>query len=554
MKKTNLKTRIIATALSAITVFSVGATAMGSASAAVSTEAPVSAGGAGSIAQTAFGYIGKTLLNTTSVRLANMAIDPLFKLIFGNDSGPSNKDVIDDVDKQAAEIKAKIAGVMSEVQTLSENANKFHNEEMRQLQSIDSNISTLEFRKQIDKIADDYSNVLKRIDQNKDNFTCDGMGKLNNTTYKAYKEIINDPMCNLSTLQADFDATLSFLKGERSTNNHENGYAQLTSYLLDRVIAADKNEHSYSKTPDYHKVINGINTEISSMEEHAVLDFFAINVLNNMSKKVKEYEIDNKIITVNPDESPYTKYENTASEMLQSLSAMDGIFTKVIKDNQNNILNVAPYTLTTTDLNKRTAQKGCRSFIDAWSQGIDSNCDFKIDANGRTFKLKADAVKGYKFDDNVKGINANGGFQIPENRKVELALNQYYSEGWWFDGKYVRFDSFDSSTKGDLNTFTLSSGSELSMRSTIINGGSHAIYIPDNTANASFHFERGYVYSTRGSAIYVGAGARNTTLYVLGDYNYDCGGGLENRSGSTIIKENIFTKIDPPDDNPNWYT
>ena len=380
------------------------------------------------------------------------------------------------------------------------------------------------------------------------------MGKLNNTTYKAYKEIINDPMCNLSKLQADFDATLSFLKGERSSNNHENGYAQLTSYLLDRVIAADKNEHSYTKTPDYHKVINGINTEISSMEEHAVLDFFAINVLNNMSKKVKEYEIDNKIITVNPDEAPYTKYENTASEMLQSLSTMDSIFTKVIKDNQNNILNVAPYTLTTTDHNKRTAQKGCRSFIDAWSQGIDSNCDFKIDANGRTFKLKADAVKGYKFDDNVKGINANGGFQIPENRKVELALNQYYSEGWWFDSKYVRFDSFDSSAKGDLNTFTLSSGSNLSMRGTVINGGTHAIYIPDNTANASFHCERSHVYSTRRSAIYVAAGARNTTLYVMGEYNYDCGGGLENRSGSTIIKENTFTKIDPQDDNPNWYT
>lgn len=554
MKKTNIKTKIIATALSAITVFSVSSMAFTSASAAVNTEAPVSAGVAGNIAKTAFGYVGKTLLNTTSTRLANMAIGPVFNLIFGLDDGPSNQDVIDDVNKQAAEIKGKINEVMDEVKTLSENANKYHSEEMRQLQSIDSNISTLEFRKQIDKIADDYSNVLKRIDQNKDNFTCDGMGKLNNTTYKAYKEIINDPMCNLSKLQADFDATLSFLKGERSSNNHENGYAQLTSYLLDRVIAADKNEHSYTKTPDYHKVINGINTEISSMEEHAVLDFFAINVLNNMSKKVKEYEIDNKIITVNPDEAPYTKYENTASEMLQSLSTMDSIFTKVIKDNQNNILNVAPYTLTTTDLNKRTAQKGCRSFIDAWSQGIDSNCDFKIDANGRTFKLKADRVKGYKFDDNVKGINTNGGFQIPENRKVELALNQYYSEGWWFDGKYVRFDSFDSSAKGDLNTFTLSSGSNLSMRGTVINGGTHAIYIPDNTANASFHCERSHVYSTRGSAIYVAAGARNTTLYVMGEYNYDCGGGLENRSGSTIIKENIFTKIDPPDDNPNWYT
>ena len=180
--------------------------------------------------------------------------------------------------------------MLGEVQALSENANKYHSEEMRQLQSIDSNISTMEFRKQTDKIAEDYANVLKRINQNKNNFTCDGMGKLNNTTYKAYKEIISDPMCNISTLQADFDAMLSFLKGERSSNNHENGYAQLTSYLLDRVVAADKNEHSYTKTPDYHQVIKGINNEITSMEEHAILDFFAINVLNNMSKKKSPHD------------------------------------------------------------------------------------------------------------------------------------------------------------------------------------------------------------------------------------------------------------------------
>ena len=262
-----------------------------------------------------------------------MAIGPVFNLIFGTDAGPSNQDVIDDVNKQAEEIKAQVSAVLGEVQALSENANKYHSEEMRQLQSIDSNISTMEFRKQTDKIAEDYANVLKRINQNKNNFTCDGMGKLNNTTYKAYKEIISDPMCNISTLQADFDAMLSF------------------------------------------QVIKGINNEITSMEEHAILDFFAINVLNNMSKKVKEYEIDNNIITVNEDEAPFAKYENTASEMLQSLRTMDDIFNKVINDNNNKTFNIAPYTLTTTNLNHYTAQKGCRSFIDAWSQGIDSGCD-----------------------------------------------------------------------------------------------------------------------------------------------------------------------------------
>ena len=90
MKKNNIKTKIIAGILSAITVCSVGTMAIGSASAAVTTDAPVSTGIAGSIAKTAFGYVGKTLLNTTSTRLANMAIGPVFNLIFGTDGGPSN--------------------------------------------------------------------------------------------------------------------------------------------------------------------------------------------------------------------------------------------------------------------------------------------------------------------------------------------------------------------------------------------------------------------------------------------------------------------------------
>ena len=542
MKKNNIKTRVIAAILSAVTVCSVGTVAVTSASAA-SISASASVGGAGDIAKTAFGYVGKTLLNTTSTKLANMAIGPVFNLIFGGD-GPSNQDVIDDVNKQAAEIKAEVNKVMNEVKTLSENANKFHSEEMRQLQMIDSNISTLEFRKQTDKIADDYSNVLKRINQNKDNFTCSGMGKLNNTTYKAYKEIVNDPMCNISTLQADFDAMLSFLKGERSSNNHENGYEQLTSYLLDRVIAADKNEHSYTKTPDYHKVIKGINTEISSMEEHAVLDFFAINVLNNMSKKVKEYEIDNNIITVNPDEAPYSKYENTASEMLQSLGAMDSIFTKVMKDNDNKVYNFAPYTLTVTNYAKESSEKGCRSFIDAWSQGIDSKCDFKISSNGRSITVKADTAKGYKLDDNVKGINANGGFQVPEGRKVELVL------GTWIEST----STFDSSAKSDLNTFSVSSNSKLTLTHTAVRGGSHAIYVPDNAKNSYIFYNRGIIYATRGSAIYVSGGADNTYLSVIGDYNYDCGGGIEMKNSHSKMGYDIFDKIDPPDDKPNWYT
>ena len=543
MKKNTIKTRILAGALSVITIFSVGSASITTASAAEASQAAVAANASGgsSVAGTVFGFVGKTLLNATGTKLANMAIGPVFDLIFGGD--PSNQDVIDDVDKQAEEIKAKVNEVLTEVQTLSENANKYHNEEMAQLQIIDANISTMEFRKQTDKIAADYANVLKRISQNKDNFTCGGMGKLNNTTYKAYKEIINDPVCNISTLQADFDAMLGFLKGDRSSNNHENGYEQLTSYLLDKVTAADKSEHSYTVTPDYHKVVKGVNTEITSMEEHAILDFFAINVLNNMSKKVKEYEIDNKIITVNEDEAPYAKFENTASELLESLKAMDGIFTKVISDNESKAYDIAPYTLKTTKKNGVTEEKGCRDFIDAWSQGIDAGRDFTINSNGRLITVKADAVKGYKRDDNVKGINASGGFEVPAYTKVELNLGTSISST----------GLFDSTAKADLNTFTVNKGSDLTVSYANINGGSHAVLIPDNATGTKVYFNRGVISATKSSAICVSSGASNTDLTVIGDYNYDCAGGLDvqNANAKTWI---IFNKIEPPSTEPDWYT
>ena len=155
MKKKGIKTRIIATALSVITVFSVSSATIIPASANAAAGPSVSENVVGSMAKTAFGYVGKTLLNATGMKLANMAIGPVFNLIFGLDDGPSNQDVIDDVNKQAEEIKAKVNEVLAEVQTLSEKANQYHSEEMRQLQMIDSNISTMEFRKQTDKVAED---------------------------------------------------------------------------------------------------------------------------------------------------------------------------------------------------------------------------------------------------------------------------------------------------------------------------------------------------------------------------------------------------------------
>lgn len=91
------------------------------------------------------------------------------------------------------------------------------------------------------------------------------------------------------------------------------------------------------------------------------------------------------------------------------------------------------------------------------------------------------------------------------------------------------------------------------MTFTAVRGGCHAIYVPDNAKNSYVFYNRGRIYATRGSAIYVSGGADNTYLSVIGDYNYDCGG-IEMKNSHSKMGDDIFDRIDPPDDKPNWYT
>ena len=299
-----------------------------------------------------------------------------------------------------------------EVKELSAQTSNYHTQQMNQLRAINSNIDTKDFRVQADTVAADFAHALKRIDENKANITCDGNDKINNTTYKAYKEMLADPKCNVSAMQANFDEMLRFLRGQRTSNNNENGYRQLTNYLMDRVVAADTGKHSYKETPDYYGAVDAINAEIRVMEEQVMMDYAIINALNAMQFRVKEYEIDNGIITVNEDESPYARFENTAANLHSSMVDINSIFDKVLKEN-----GAIPSKYVVADLyvldGDTSVKKGCTSFIDAWSQGIDSGKNFNIVVLKMGQNLKADKKKGFKFDANVKGLNDKGGFEVP---------------------------------------------------------------------------------------------------------------------------------------------
>ena len=531
MKKTKrFKTRLIAGILSAITVFSVGTMAIGSASA---FAIP---GIAETVLSTTFGYAKDEVMKLAGPELSKMGLSPILNKVLGlEDDGPSNQDILDKIDKSTEEIKAEINKVMDEVKELSTQTANYHTLQMNQLKAINSNIDTKDFRVQADTVAADFAHALKRIDENKANITCDGNNKINNTTYKAYKEILADPKCNVSSMQANFDEMLRFLKGQRTSNNNENGYRQLTNYLMDRVVAADLGEHSYTKTPDYYGAVDSINAEIRVMEEQAMMDYAIINALNAMQFRVKEYEIDNGIITVNEDESPYAKFENTATNLHNSMVDIDKIFRTVLKENGSIPSKYVVADLYVLDGNK-TIKKGCTSFIDAWSQGIDSGKNFNVVVLKKGQYLTAEAKKGFKFDDNVKGLNDKGGFEIPAGRKVYINM-------------YCKSNGFDCSAKKDMDLFTINNGASLELQSAKLCGDNRKFVIPDNANNTTLktkyvEFNGASYYGTDANpCIEISKKANNTNINLnWTEFNSEYSSRIKNDGKNTKINEWYVTR------------
>lgn len=540
MKKTNnIKTKIIATTLSAITVLSAGSMAVSPVSAAENKDSittQLTSTVTDYFKDKSLGFLQNTAWKIIGPELTKVGLTPILNMFLGiEDEGPSNQDILDKIDKSTAEIKEEIAKVLDATKELSTQTANYHQLQMNQLKAINGNIDTKDFRVQADTVAADFAHALKRIDENKDNITCDGSDKINNTTYKAYKEILADPKCNVSAMQANFDEMLRFLKGQRTSNNNENGYRQLTNYLMDRVVAADLGEHSFTNTPDYYGAVDTINAEIRVMEEQVLMDYAIINVLNGMQFRVKEYEIDNGIITVNEDESPYAKFENAATDLHNSLADINKIFEAVLKENAS-----IPSKYVTTELyvieGKSSVKKGCTSFIDAWSQGIDSGKDFNIRVLKKGQYLTADAKKGFKFDSNVKGLNDKGGFEIPAGRKVYINM-------------YCKSNGFDCTAKKDMNLFTINNGASLEFQQAEICGDNCKFMIPDNANNTTLTMKYVELYGTSdflskyNPCISISKKANNTKIDLYWtEFNGEYGSQIKNDGKNTKISEWYVTR------------
>ena len=314
-----IRNRIAAIALSAITVLSTGTIAM-----AVSTTPAAAASiNIKEVTKDLAGFgvekiIGATVGDGIFGELLNKGAGYILGMAFDEEE-PGIEDVLKKLDE------------------LSETIDGYHDDEMKQLKLINSNIDSKDFRQEADSISDDYQAAIKKMKQYSGNITTPGEGLIDNTTYRTYKNILGESSCNISALEKNFNIMVEYVKGTRSSTNHISGYRITSEYLMDKILANYKEtKHDWKDSPDFLEYLDSVNNEIELMESNVALDYFTILSLNNMAFKVKEYEVKNNIYQPNKNENPYSYYENFARDLTNSLSSINGIFKAVVKENNEN--------------------------------------------------------------------------------------------------------------------------------------------------------------------------------------------------------------------------
>ena len=404
MTKRTIKTRIIATALSVVTLFSLfSACATTSASALEIDYKGIIKEAASNGAEKAIDAVTEEgIVNTVLKKGVNFLLGLLFD---EEDNSPTIQDVLDKLDNLSSKLES------------------YHDEEMKNLRLINSNIDSKDFRLEADSISDDCQAAVRKIRQFDANITTPGEGVIDNTTYKTYKTILSQSSCDLSSLEKNFNRMADYIKGVRSSTDYRSGYRVTSEYLMNKILANYKETaHDWATSPDFLEYLNNINEEIELMEANVTLDYFTILTLNNMAYKVREYEIKNGIYEANDNEQPYAYFESFAKDLTDSLSSVNDIYKSVIEENNNN----GDFMQATSEISNAVGGKSIKGFhtlAEAWAQSFKASLAYVITLNG---DVKADANKGFNIDnlsDTNYGFCNYGGFHVDLGRTVRFDLN-----------------------------------------------------------------------------------------------------------------------------------
>ena len=396
-----------------------------------------------------------------------------------------------------------VQDVLDRLEEMSDKIDKYHDEQMGQMRQINANIDTKDFRTKADSIVDDYKSAINKMQQNSANIRKDGVGVIDRLTYRAYKEILKGRTCNPSELVKNFNSMKEYVSGERIAADKQPGYEITSKYLIDRLIEGyDKNDHDWTTSMDFLKVVEDVNGEIASMHANAVLDAVTMLMLNNMAYKVREYEIANGIYVPTEKEKPYASYEKFAGEVAGALAEMDKYYREIVRTNaKDHELVQAVVELSDPVGGKKV--KGFRSFEEAWAQAYSTDKDFTITGYQDVKAVKGNGYNIDNLDREKYGFTANpSGFHVKKGRKITVNLT-----GHSFDG---------SAETGALEVFGVDDNATLVLKNAKIIRGQHAIYVKE-CSNVTVTLENVHTSETSGSAVlFRSPDSRNMKLTLEG--------------------------------------
>ena len=468
MKNTKtMKTRIIAGVLSAITVFSVGTVAMTSASA-LSVKSVAKDVSSFAITTT----IDKFVTNSIAGSLLKMGTGYLLDWVFDSkeEKEPTVSDAIEKIEK------------------LRETVQQNHEEEMKNLKVINSNIDTKDFRMEADSIRDDYKNALTEIRRNSNNITMSKEGVIDAKTYGAYKAILASSSCNIPSLEKNFNKMKEYVLGERHSTDKKSAYQTTTDYLYKKVMAGYKETHNWKDSTDFLNIVKkDINGEIDSIHFEAELDYFTMLLLNNMAYKVKEYEVQNGTYKPAEGEQPYAYYQNFETDLSKAMGKFNDAYKKVI-DANNKDGKMVQAIVTLAEPVDGIKVKGFRTFTEAWAQACSTNKDFRIDLRDNIKSTKDKSFNTDGLDQNKYGFTPGGNFHVKDGRKITVDLGGF---------------TIDNTERPNLPAFGFESNTLLTIQNGTIKGGENALRA-DGRTKVHIKADKLTVTDTAWAGIYMG--------------------------------------------------
>ena len=476
MKKTKtMKTRIIAGVLSAITVFSVGTVAMTSASA-LSVKSVSKDVSSFAITQT----IDKFVSNSIAGSLLKMGTGYLLDWVF--DSKEEKEPTVSDA--------------IEKIEHLRETVQQNHEEEMKSLKVINSNIDTKDFRMEADSIRDDYKNALTEIRRHSNNITMSKEGVIDAKTFGAYRKILASSSCNIPSLEKNFNKMKGYVLGERHSTDKKSDYQTTTDYLYNKVIAGYKETHNWKDSTDFLSIVKkDINGEIDSIHFEAELDYFTMLLLNNMAYKVREYEVQNGIYKPAEGEKPYAYYQNFETDLSKAMGKFNEAYKKVI-DANNKDGKMVQAVITLAEPVDGIQVKGFRSFAEAWAQASATNKNFKIELRDNIKSIKDKCFNTDGLDKDKYGFTPGGSFHVKDGRTITVDLGGY---------------TIDNTACPNLSTFGFESNTNLIINNGTIKGGENGLRA-DGRTKVHIHADKLTVKDTTWAGIYMG-------VHAIGAYN-----------------------------------